>query len=73
MNTEQQIFQKVRQLSVDKQQELLNFAKFLQTQEISQPKFKSIKGLCSNLDVDLEFEEIEQVRREVWTKFTEDI
>lgn len=73
MNLEQQIFQKVRQLSFDKQQELLNFAEFLQTKEISQPKFNSIKGLCSDFDVDLEFEEFEQARKEVWTKFTEDI
>lgn len=75
MNIEQQIFQKVRQLSISKQQELLNFAKSLQAQEIAQPKLNSIKGLCSELDsnIDLDFEEFEQARKEVWTKFTENI
>lgn len=73
VNIEQQIVQKVRQLSISKQQELLNFAKSLQAQETSQPKLDSIKGLCSELDIDLEFEEFEQARREVWTKFAENV
>ena len=69
MNIEKKIVQKVRQLSAGKQQELLNFAEFLQTKEVSQPKFNSIKNLCSDLDVGLEFEAFEQTRKEVWTKF----
>jgi hypothetical protein len=72
MNVEQAILEKLRQLPVDKQQELLNFAEFLSQKTIKTP-LRSARGLCANLKVDITEEDIAQARQEMWGNFPRDI
>jgi hypothetical protein len=50
MNIEQNVLNKLRQLPVEKQQELLDFAEFLAQKTAIQPKLQTIKGLCRDLN-----------------------
>ncbi|QDL08935.1 hypothetical protein DP113_14365 [Brasilonema octagenarum UFV-E1] len=44
MNIEQAVLEKLRQLPVDKQQELLNFAYFLYQNNIPKTPLRSVRG-----------------------------
>jgi hypothetical protein len=50
MNIEQNVLNKLRQLPVEKQQELLDFAEFLAQKTAIQPQLQTIKGLCRDLN-----------------------
>lgn len=72
MNIEQAVLEKLRQLPVDKQQELLNFADFLY-QNTPKTPLHSVRGLCADLAVDITEEDITQARQEMWGNFPRDI
>ena len=69
MTLEQLLLNKLKQLPIDKQQELLDFADFLSQKSIIQPTLTSIRGLCDDLKVDITEEEIQQLRQEMWSNF----
>jgi len=69
MNLEQAVLDKLRTLPPDKQQEVLNFAEFLQQKNLTKKPLKSVKGLCADLKVDITEEEIAQARKEMWDDF----
>ncbi|MDJ0578499.1 DUF2281 domain-containing protein [Crocosphaera sp.] len=69
MTLEQLLLNKLKQLPIDKQQELLDFADFLSQKSISKPTLTSIRGLCDDLKVDITEEEIQQLRQEMWSNF----
>lgn len=79
MNLEQAVLEKLRQLPVDKQQEVLDFTEFIHQKMISkrplqESKLRSIKGLWANLDINITEEDIAQARKEMWENFpNEDI
>ncbi|NJL63299.1 MAG: DUF2281 domain-containing protein [Methylacidiphilales bacterium] len=73
MNIEQAVLKKLRQLPVDKQQELLNFAEFLYQKNTSKAPLRSVRGLCADLKVDITEEDIAQVRQEMWSNFPRDV
>ncbi len=58
MNIEQNVIQKLRQLPIEKQQELLDFAEFLYQKDALKPKLQSIKGLCADLKIDITKEDL---------------
>jgi hypothetical protein len=60
-------------LPPDKQQELLDFAGFLQTKATVKRPRKSIKGLCADLNIDITEEDIRTARQEVWGNFPKNI
>jgi Protein of unknown function (DUF2281) len=72
MNIEQAVLEKLRQLPVDKQQELLNFAEFLYQNNTPKAPLRSIRGLCDDLKVDITEEDITQARQEMWGNFPRD-
>ncbi|MBW4624105.1 MAG: DUF2281 domain-containing protein [Brasilonema octagenarum HA4186-MV1] len=72
MNIEQAVLEKLRQLPVDKQQELLNFAEFLYQENTSKTPLRSVRGLCADLKVDITEEDIAQARQEMWGNFPRD-
>ncbi|MGH7998738.1 MAG: DUF2281 domain-containing protein [Brasilonema sp.] len=72
MNIEQAVLEKLRQLPVDKQQELLNFAEFLYQKNIPKTPLRSVRGLCADLKVDITEEDIAQARQEIWGNFPRD-
>jgi hypothetical protein len=69
MNLEQAVLEKLRALPPDKQQEILDFAEFLQQKNLTKKLLKSVKGLCADLKVDITEEEIAQARQEMWGNF----
>ncbi len=69
MNLEQAVLEKLRELSPEKQQEVLNFATFLQQQVTYKRPLRSVKGLCTDLKVDITEEDIAQARKEMWGNF----
>lgn len=73
MNIEQEVLEKLRQLPIDKQQELLNFAEFLHQKNTPKTTLRSVRGLCADLAVDITEEDINQARQEMWGNFPKDI
>ena len=70
MNVEQAVLEKLRILSPDKQQEVLDFAEFLQQkQTVTQRPRRDWIGIASDLSVELTEEDIAQARREMWGSF----
>jgi EAL domain-containing protein (putative c-di-GMP-specific phosphodiesterase class I) len=69
MNLEQAVLDKLRELPPDKQQEILDFAEFLQQKNRPRKPLKSVKGLCADLKVDITEEDIAQARQEMWGNF----
>lgn len=73
MNLEQAVLDKLRELPPDKQQEILDFAEFLQQKNLPKKPLKSVKGLCADLKVDITEEDIAQARQEMWGNFPREI
>ncbi len=73
MNLEQAVLDKLRELPPDKQQEILDFAEFLQQKSLPKKPLKSVKGLCADLKVDITEEDIAQARQEMWGNFPREI
>jgi hypothetical protein len=72
MSIEQALLEKLRALPPDKQQELLAFAESLQQQAIGPAQVapgprESLLGLWDDLGIDITAEEIDELRREMWT------
>ncbi|MFB2978383.1 DUF2281 domain-containing protein [Microseira sp. BLCC-F43] len=73
MNIEQAVLEKLRQLPVDKQQELLDFVEFLYQKMQAKPPLRSVRGLCADLKVDITEEDIALARKEMWGNFPREI
>lgn len=70
MNIEQAVLEKLRILSPDKQQEVLDFAEFLQQkQPVTQRPRRDWIGTAVDLSVELTEEDITQAQREMWGSF----
>ncbi|UNU23672.1 DUF2281 domain-containing protein [Microcoleus vaginatus] len=69
MNLEQAVLDKLRALSPERQQEVLDFAEFLQQKTILKRPLKSVKGMWANLDINITEEDIAQARKEMWKDF----
>jgi hypothetical protein len=72
MTLEQSIWEAVRSLPPDKQQEVLEHAKRLEAEGLAPRPRKSMKGLWSDLGISLSAEEIDEARREAWKAFPRD-
>lgn len=73
MNLEQAVLDKLRGLPPNQQQEVLDFAEFLQQKTMAKRPLKSVKGLCADLKVDITEEDIAQARKEMWGNFPREI
>jgi len=69
MNLEQAVLEKLRSLPPNQQQEVLDFAEFLQQKNILKRPLKSVKGMWVHLDMDITEEDIAQARKEMWGNF----
>jgi hypothetical protein len=69
MTIEQAIFENLRDLTPEKQQEVLDFIQNLKNQIAPRVNRRSIKGLCADLGVHLTQEDIALSRREMWGNF----
>jgi hypothetical protein len=73
MNIEQAVLEKLRELSIEKQQEVLNFADYLTIKSNPKPALRSVKGLCADLKIDITANDIAQARKEMWGNFPREI
>ncbi|HAZ46515.1 MAG TPA: hypothetical protein DDW76_23540 [Cyanobacteria bacterium UBA11369] len=73
MNIEQAVLEKLRQLPVDKQQELLDFVEFLYQKMMVKSPLRSVRGLCADLKVDITEADIAEARKEMWGNFPREI
>jgi putative lipoic acid-binding regulatory protein len=69
---EQMVLEKLRSLSPEKQQEVLDFVEFLQQKSSLKRTRRSLKGLWADLNVDISSEDITQVRCEMWGNFSKE-
>ncbi|MEG4275279.1 MULTISPECIES: DUF2281 domain-containing protein [unclassified Microcoleus] len=69
MNLEQAVLDKLRELPPNQQQEVLDFAEFLQQKNLLKRPLKSVKGMWNNLDMDITEEDITEARKEMWGNF----
>jgi len=66
---EEAVIANLRELPVDKQQEVLDFASFLKSKGSPRPKLKSARGLWKDLGFTISEEEIADTRKEMWGNF----
>ena len=63
------VVEKLKQLPQEKQQEMLDFAEFLQQKSAPQPPPRSLEGIWEGMNVFISKEEIDEARREAWANF----
>lgn len=69
MNIEQAVLEKLRELPLEKQQEVLDFTDFLHQKVTPKRPLRSVKGLWADLNFELSDEDIAQARKEMWGIF----
>lgn len=69
MTTWELIAEKVKELPPEKQQEVLDFLEFLRGRQPQKRPVRSLRGLWSDLGIDVTAEEIDKARQELWDKF----
>ena len=62
MTLEETVLQTLRELPVDKQQEVLDFAQYLKQKNLPKHKKRSLKGLWADLDIQITEEDIAEVK-----------
>jgi hypothetical protein len=73
MTIEQLVIEKLRELSPDKQKEVLEYVESLKADRHPEQPFLSPEGLWADLGFDITADDIAQARREMWGKFPRDI
>jgi hypothetical protein len=73
MTIEQAVLQNFRELSADKQQEVLDFIQFLKHKSPTQKARPSLYGLWSDLDIDITEQDITEIRQEMWDNFSKNV
>jgi len=69
MTAEEVLLEKFKILPVNRQQELLDFAEFLESKEAVKLPRRSLEGIWADLDVNISEEDISEVRQEMWKNF----
>ena len=73
MTIEQELLEKLRALSSDKQQEVLKFVQSLSKSESPRKPLRSLEGLWADLNIQITGEDIAEARREMWGNFPREI
>lgn len=73
MTIEQQVMERLRELSQEKQQEVLDFVEFLNKRNGGAARRRSLLGLWEDLNFDIADKDIAHARREMWGDFPRDI
>lgn len=69
MTVEQAVVEKLRSLPGPDQRQVLNFVEFLASKRARGKRKRRVKGLCSDLDVELGEADFAAARRELWAHF----
>jgi len=73
MTIEDLVLAKLRELSPEKQKEVLEFVESLAEKNGPQKPLRSLRGLWADLGIDITEEDIAEARREMWGSFPRDI
>ena len=69
MTAEEVLLEKFKVLPVNRQQELLDFAEFLENKEVVKKPRRSLYGALADLNVKITEEDIREARKEMWGNF----
>jgi hypothetical protein len=69
MTTWETIAERARDLTPERQREVLDFLEFLRTRDNTKQPRRSAAGLLADLNVDISGEDIDEARREMWSDF----
>ena len=72
MSIEEQVIERLRELSRDKQKEVLDFVESLKPANGRKPR-RSLLGLWADLNLEITEEDIARARRQMWGSFPRDI
>ena len=72
MSHEEVLLERFSALPVGRQQELLDFAEFLERKVASRRERRSLKGALSDLNIHITGEDFREARGEMWRKFSRD-
>jgi hypothetical protein len=73
MTFEEKLLGKVRELSPDKQREVLEFVESLKPRDADTKELRSLEGLWEDLDIRLGERDIKEACREMWGGFPRDV
>ncbi len=69
MDIKQEVLDRLDDLPLDKQQEVLDFVEFLRQRTATRQQPRAVKGLWSDLDVHITEADISKLRQEMWSEF----
>ncbi len=72
MTVAEKVFEKFKALPVDRQQELLDFAEFLEKKEIPKTSRRSLRGIWADDPSNFTEEDLREARNEMWRGYTKD-
>lgn len=72
MTSEEVLLEKFKMLPVNYKQELLDFAEFLSLKKKANQQRVSLKGIWTDLNVNITDEDIREARNEMWRGYTKD-
>lgn len=73
MNSEHLLVETWRELPLERQQEVLDFAEFLKAKSITKRPKKSLEGLWAGLNIDISDQDIAEAKREMWQNFPKEV
>ncbi len=73
MTISEQVLEKLRDLPLEKQTEVLDFVDYLNEKNRARKPRRSLLGLWSDLDFHVTEEDIAEARREMWGDFPRDL
>lgn len=73
MSIEEQVVEKLRELPLEKQREVLQFVDSLKASTKSGHPLRSLRGLWKDFNINITEEDISEARREMWGNFPRDI
>lgn len=73
MTLEETVLQTLRELSPDKQQEVLDFVEYLKQKSAPKHPRRSLKGLCADLNIKITEQDIAELRQEMWGNFPREL
>ena len=73
MTFEEKLLGKVRELTPEKQREVLEFVESLKGRHGGNEPLRSLEGLWADLDIHITEEDIAEARREMWGSFPREV
>ena len=73
MTVEEKVLEKLRELPLEKQKEVLEFVDSLAENNGAKKPLRNLRGLWKDLNIEITEEDIAEARREMWGNFPRDI